>query len=472
MKKYIIILLFISGLSSCISNFDGWNEDEKNPSSVPASTLFSNAERNLVRTMKMQNVNVNVFNFFAQYWTATTYPDEANYDLGVRDVPGGFWNRMYRDVLNDLKDSKRILEDSKSGTAAPLLPALNNRIAITSILEVYSYHVLVDVFGDIPYTEALNIDNPTPVYDDDAQVYASLFTKLDEAINMLTVGEESFGGADFIYEGDVANWKKFANSLKLRMALRVKDGTKISEAVASGVFTSNDDNAAFTFTASDPYANPLWENLVSSGRHDLVVADTFVDIITPLNDPRASVYMGNNLSPYFGGPYGENNAYGGFTHLGKIFHQPDFEGVILDYAEVEFLLAEAAARNLGSVSNAETHYNNAITASINYWNSSADAASYIAQATVAYDSANWEKSIGIQKWIALYSRGFEGWSSFRVFGYPQLTAPATAVADVNGEVPSRYVYPADESQRNGDNYSAASTAIGGDDLTTKVFWNN
>jgi hypothetical protein len=472
MKKYIIILILISGLSSCVSNFDSWNVDEKNPSAVPASTLFSNAERNLVRTMKMQNVNVNVFNFFAQYWTATTYPDEANYDLGVRDVPGGFWNRMYRDVLNDLKDTKRILEKERAGTSAPLLPNLNNRVAITSILEVYSYHVLVDVFGDVPYTEALNIENPTPAYDDDAQIYASLFTKLDEAINMMTAGEPSFGSADFIYGGDAAKWKKFANSLKLRMALRVKDGTKVAEAVASGVFTSNDDNAAFAFTASDPYANPLWENLVSSGRHDLVVADTFVDAIAPLNDPRAAIYMGDNKVPYVGGPYGANNAYGGFTHLGEIFHQPDFEGVILDYAEVEFLLAEAAARNLGGVTGAETHYNDAITASINYWDSAADAAAYIAQASVAYDAANWEQSIGMQKWFALYSRGFEGWASWKVFGYPALTAPVDAVAAAEGQVPTRYVYPADESQRNGNSYSAASTAIGGDKLTTKVFWDN
>ena len=472
MKKYIIILLLISGLSSCVSNFDSWNVDEKNPSEVPASTLFSNAERDLVRTMKKQDVNVNVFNFFAQYWTATTYPDEANYDLGVRDTSGSFWNSIYRGTLIDLQDAKQILNSQIDNTAAPLMPALKNKIAIISILEIYSYHVLVDVFGDVPYAEALDINNPLPKYDDDTQIYADLFVKLDEAINMMDGSADSFGSADFIYNGDATKWLKFANSLKLRMAMRVKDGAKVAEAVAGGVFTSNDDNAAFAFTASDPYANPLWESLVRSGRHDLLVSDTFVNAITPLNDPRAPIYMGDNKTPYVGGPYGANNSYVGFTHLGDIFHKPDFEGVILDYAEVEFLLAEAAARNLGGVTGAETHYNDAITASINYWDSSADAAAYIAQASVAYDAANWEKSIGMQKWIALYSRGFEGWSSWRVFGYPNLVAPATAVAAVNGQVPTRYVYPADESQRNGDNYSAASAAIGGDDLTTKVFWNN
>ena len=472
MKKFILIAFIILGAISCTTDFGDWNTDPKKATEVPASTLFSNAERNLVRTMKMQNVNVNIFNFFAQYWTATTYPDEANYHLGGRDIPGGFWNRIYRDVLIDFKEATKILNTEQENLSAALLPVNKNQLAILSILEVYSYHILVDVFGDVPFTEALDIKNPSPTYDDDASIYTSLFTKLDAAISNLDTGAESFGSADFIYGGNATAWKKFANSLKLRMALRTKDGAKISEAVAGGVFTSNNDNAAFKFTESDPYSNPLWENLVRSGRKDLLVADTFVGVIAPLNDPRASVFMDNNKSSYIGGPYGHNNSYSEYTHLGDIFHKPAFEGVILDYTEVKFLLAEAAARGLGGVTGAETLYNEAVTASINYWTPSGDAAAYLAQTSVAYDAANWEKSIGTQKWIAMYSRGFEGWSSWRVFGYPILTAPVDAHESAEGKVPVRYTYPGDESQRNGDNYEAASSAIGGDKLTTKVFWNN
>ncbi len=471
MKKFIIIAFIILGAISCTNDFSNWNADPKKATEVPASTLFSNAERNLVRTMKNQNVNINIFNFMAQYWTATTYPDEANYDLGTRDVPGNYWDAIYRDVLIDLKEATSILNAEKEGMSANLLPINVNQLALVSILEVYSYHVLVDVFGDIPFTEALDIDNPSPAYDNDTDIYASLFTKLDAAINDLNTNEGSFGSADFIYDGDVSSWKKFANSLKLRMALRTKDGSKISAAIASGVFESNADNAAFQFLASDPYANPLWENLVQSGRSDLLVSDTFVDVITTLNDPRTPVYMGDNKDPYVGGPYGANNSFAAFTHLGDVFHEPDYEGVILDYAEVKFLLAEAAARNLGGVTSAETHYNEAITASIEYWVPGGDATTYLAQSSVSYNSGNWEQSIGMQKWIALYSRGFEGWSSWRVFGYPMLTAPTTAHSSAEGLVPVRYTYPADESQRNGDSYDAASSAIGGDKFTTRVFWN-
>ena len=471
MKKLIIIAFILVGAISCTDDFSEWNVDPKKATEVPASTLFSNAERNLVRTMKTQNVNTNIFNFMAQYWTATTYPDESNYDLGSRDVPGKFWNALYTGVLIDLKESTKVLNAATENVAPALLSKHNNQLALVSILEVYTYHVLVDVFGDVPFTEALDIDNSSPVYDNDTDIYAALFTKLDGAIANLTTSAASFGSADFIYEGDVLSWKKFANSLKLRMALRVKDGAKITAAIAGGVFTSNSDNAAFKFLSSDPYSNPLWENLVQSGRSDVLVSDTFVNIIAPLNDPRATAYMDDNKTPYVGGPYGANNSFGEFTHLGDIFHEPDFEGVIFDYAEVKFLLAEAAARGLGGVTGAETHYNEAVTASINYWTTGADTDTYLAQSTVAYDAANWKMSIGMQKYIALYSHGFEGWASWRIFGYPVLNAPAGAHVSAGGLVPVRFTYPADESQRNGTNYEAASAAIGGDKFNTRVFWN-
>ena len=120
MKKFIIIAFIILGAISCTSDFSDWNKDPKQATVVPASTLFSNAERNLVRTMKNQNVNINIFNFLAQYWTATTYPDEANYDLGTRDVPGNFWNSLYRDVLVDLQEATKVLNAEKENSRASL----------------------------------------------------------------------------------------------------------------------------------------------------------------------------------------------------------------------------------------------------------------------------------------------------------------------------------------------------------------
>ena len=207
MKKLIIIAFILVGAISCTNDFSEWNIDPKKATEVPASTLFSNAERNLVRTMKTQNVNTNIFNFMAQYWTATTYPDESNYDLGSRDVPGNFWNALYTGVLIDLKESSKVLNATTATLAPALLPKNKNQLAVVSILEVYTYHVLVDVFGDVPFIEALDIDNSSPKYDDDTAIYAALFVQLDAAIGNLDASAGSFGSADFIYEGDVSSWE-------------------------------------------------------------------------------------------------------------------------------------------------------------------------------------------------------------------------------------------------------------------------
>ena len=190
MKKFIIIAFILIGAVSCTNDFDTWNKDPKSATDVPASTLYSNSQRNIVRTIKNHNVNINVFNNMAQYWTATTYPDECNYDFGTRDVSGNFWDAIYRDVLIDLKETTKLLNAEKETLAPALLAQNKNQLALVSILEVYSYHILVDVFGDVPFTEALDINTPSPKYDDAATIYAALFTKLDAAIADLDVNEE------------------------------------------------------------------------------------------------------------------------------------------------------------------------------------------------------------------------------------------------------------------------------------------
>jgi hypothetical protein len=420
--------------------------------------------------MTSPNVNYNIFKMFGQQWTATTYTDEANYDLRQRDVSGTFWIYMYRDVLSDLQEARKILEATEVSTFEK--PILENQKAIVELLEVYAWHVIVDTYGDVPYTEALlGSENLLPAYDDDAAIYMDLFARLNAALSKITANE-SFGAADLIYGGNMTNWSKFGNSLKLRMAVRISDYNSADakmyaeQAFSAGVFTSIEDNAAFPFEDGPPNSNPIWDDLVLSGRSDIIVANTFTDLINPLNDPRAEFFMDDNIVPYTGGPYGANNPYQNYTHLGAIFHEPDFEGTILSYEEVAFLLAEAVERNL-ITGDAEMYYNAGITASIEYWTGSADdAAAYIEQATVAYDAANWKKSIGEQKWIALFGKGFESWSSWRMLDFPAMNT-----ADESGlPVPRRYLYGNDDAQINRENYEAASNAMGGDELDSRVFW--
>ena len=143
--------------------------------------------------------------------------------------------------------------------------------------------------------------------------------------------------------------------------------------------------------------------------------------------------------------------------------------VFADVVETEFLRAEAAERGFTVAGSAESHYNKAITASILYWGGTqADADAYLAQPAVAYSTAagNWKQKIGTQKWIALYNRPYEGWTELRRLDFPVIAAPVNAKSGF----PTRLTYPANEQTLNGPNYTAAASAIGGDLLTTKLFW--
>lgn len=484
MKKIILFALLIGMTTISCEDFEGWNIDQKNPSAVSGSFLFTSAQKALAVRMQSTDVNTNIFKMFAQHWTETTYTDEANYDLEGRDIGGNFWDDLYTDVLSDLNQAMVIISADESLDATTKA----NQLAIANLMQIYTWQILVDTFGNIPYTEALQGNNNiVPKYDDDAAIYMDLFARIDGAIAQLNGGGSSFGGADLLYHGSTAQWVKFANSLKLKMAVRISDfdggmaATMANEAIDSGVFTEKSDNAAFPFEGTPPNTNPLWVSLVQSGRKDFVIANTFVDIIVPLNDPRITVYIGDNgpfnieedpdADPiwvdYLGGPYGDNNTWGNYSHVGDLFHTEDFEGLLFSYSEVEFLMAEAAARNLIG-SDAEEHYNAAVTANILYWGlSSDDAEDYLDQESVAYDSENWKKSIGTQKWLSLYARGFEAWASWKLLDYPN-TMNRPVVSEL--PVPRRYIYPLSEPNINEANYNDATSAMGGDALDSRVFW--
>ncbi len=468
MKKIFLITLLISITFSC-EDFDGWNVDTKNPSTVPGSYLFTSAEKAMFDQMTSTDVNSNIFKMFAQNWTETQYTDEANYDIRGRDIGGNFSSTIYRNVLNDLQEASKIISANEFLDATTKA----NSLAIIEIFSIYTWHVLVDTYGDIPYSEALvGVDNLLPAYDDDAAIYTSLFSRLDIALAMLKPGE-SLGGADLIYNGSIDQWTKFGNSLKLKMAVRTADfdqarSTQLAGEAMNNIFTSSSDNASFPYEANPPNNNPIWGSLVQSGRNDFVLASTFVDLIVPLNDPRAAIYMDDNLEDgYKGATYGAGSSYVDYTHAGELWHTPDFEAVIMSYSEVNFLMAEAIERGLVS-GDAQGYYDAAIYASMAYWGIGVvEATAYIAQAGVTYDAANWKKSIGEQKYLSLYGRGFESWSSWRMLDFPNTMQRP----DVSQEpVPRRYLYGNSDTDINGDNYDAASAAMGGDLKTSRVFW--
>lgn len=474
MKKYLVTIVALVTLWSCQTDeqYEDLNVDPKNPVEVSADFLFTSATVSLADQMASPNVNVNIFRFIGQYLTATTYLDEPNFDLNNRNIPQNHWGILYREVIFDLQNAKANVEADLSESDAELSQAEKDaRIAQLEVLEVYAWQVLVDTFGDIPYSEAIDADSQTlPAYDDAATIYTDLIERINN-VNTALEAAQGFSASDVLYNGDMDNWSKFANSLQLRMAMRISEVNEslsqeaAERAYSKGVFESNEESAILVYQASPPNTNPLWEDLVQSGRSDYITANTVVDVMNDLEDPRRAAYFDDNLDEYVGGIYGGSNSFQNYTHIGSMFREPTHPGILLDYAEVRFHLADAAQNGYSVGGTAEEHYEAAITASIEYWGGSEeDAAAYLSQPEVAYDGS--EEQFGTQFWLAMYDNPFEGWNVWRKFDAPTFYLPE----DTETPVPLRFTYPINEQNLNFDNYEAASSAIGGDDQQTQLFW--
>ena len=474
MKRISILFLVFAGLilGSCTKNFEDMNTDKKNPSNVDGSYLFSNAQKELMDQISNTNVNLNIWKLISQYWTETTYTDEANYDIVNRTIPDNLFRIYYVNVLQPLKEAKRLISEGElSGGETEV--TRQNKLYIIELHEIYAYHNLVNIFGNVPYTQALNpTDYPNPEYDDAAAIYADLLSRLKTISNGLDESDGSFGSQDVIYGGDVAAWKKFANSLRLKIALNLADvdeataKSNVEDAVAAGVFTSADDNALYSYLGSTPNTNPLYEDLVLSGRKDFVPANTIVDLMNTLNDPRMDYYFQDKIDgAWVPGIYGASNAYSNCSHINDKIQTADFPGILMTYSEVEFYIAEAAARGYSVGQTASDAYEEAIRASFAFWGvPGADA--YIA--TVPYDGSNWKESIGTQAYIAFYTRGFVAYNEYRRLDVPTMNVAPNAAT--GGPVPTRFTYPVNEQTLNKENYYNAAEAIGGDDMLTKLFW--
>jgi hypothetical protein len=475
MKKLIIFLLPVLLLVSCAKNLEEYNIDEKNPQSVSAGSLFSNAIKAFSDNQASPSVNVNNFRFWTQQWAATTYQDEPRYNITSRNIPLNYWTPFYREVLQDLKESRRLTD--ADAVITPEVKA--NRVALTEVMAVYTWSVLVNTWGDVPYTEALDINIIKPKYDNAAEIYADLLKRLDAAIAQLTPANANFGSADLIYAGNSAAWLKFAHSLKMKLAITIADADDAAARAAIQAsfdkgFTSNADNAIFKYQGSTPNNNPISNNLnpIYTSRLDYVAGRTIVDKMNATEDPRRPFYFTAVNGGYAGGAQGVNNTYANFSHPSERIIAADFPAVLLDYSEVEFILAEAAAR-WGIAGLPATHYNNAITASITYWGgASADvtaaAAAYVLRPNVAYATAagDYKQKIGEQKYIALYNRGNDAWTEWRRLDYPRLQ-PANEALSV---IPLRITYVTSEYNLNRANTDAAASALGGDDVGKKIFW--
>ncbi|MBS1914639.1 MAG: SusD/RagB family nutrient-binding outer membrane lipoprotein [Bacteroidetes bacterium] len=474
-QSFLIASILILLLSGCTKDLTKLNNDPKNPTTISYNALFTRGQQQLANLLNTDDYDFNPVNFFEQYWQETTYLNESQYDLNYRGIPDADWNILYLNVLENLvqADSLAKLQITDAGQLA-------NVHAQIDITEVTAFYYLLTTYGNVPYTGAFNVvNNAFPKYDDAMTVYKDLLTRLSADISALNDASPGIGSADQLsYSGDIDHWKRYANSIALRMGLVIADvddalAKSTIEAAAPNVLASNDDNANYIYLSSPPYVNPTYNFSILGARFlDFIACSTFITQLQSNNDPRLPLYFVTAASTgtYVGANPGDAGSLSDHATPAAITFTPDFRGVFLDYAETQFYLAEAAERGYSVGGTAAAFYKNGVEASIMEWGGSqSDADTYYNQPSVTYATAagTWQQKIGTQAWIALYNRAWDGWVESRRLGFPVFPLPDGAVIS---SFPQRFKYPVTETNVNSTNYQAAAAAIGGDDMTTKLFF--
>ncbi|GHT51106.1 hypothetical protein AGMMS49982_07720 [Bacteroidia bacterium] len=472
MKKYKLLFLAAVAVlaTSCSETLDDINKNP-NATEIPdPAYLLTGVEKNGADLYWGNSADYGGTELFVQHWAAIQYPDADKYDFtntaGIVTTP---WSTGYTTLITNLN---AILDLN-----AEIANANYKGAALT--LRSWVFLLLTDLYGDIPYSEVGK--SIVPKYDTQKEVYVGLLGDLTQATTQLDASNGAVKG-DVIYGGDVAKWKKLANSLKLRIALRIADKedalakTTIDALNVADLIAANDETARFVYSTS-PYNNPQHDHFVS--RNDYRISKTIVDKLKALNDPRLPVYAqlpkDVSVTDYAGGANGLLAADAMSQGLDKIslpgiyFLTNTAPAVIYSHAEALFNLSEAVARGY-IPGDAEDYYKQAITASFRQFGitDASVVATYLAQPAVAYNAANYKQSIGDQKWLAFFGQGLDAFAEWRRLDYPVLTPGPAAVLE--GKIPTRVFYPGTEQSLNGKNYKAAVANQGEDKLTTKLWF--
>jgi hypothetical protein len=474
MKKSILYILpaFLL-LGACTKNIDSYNNQTKKPAVVPAAPLFTNATRNLSDQLAT-NGGANITLHIVEYMAQAVIEDNAQYNFQTSGMPTSQWNVLYRDVLNDLKRSDSILSTTIAD-ATNSAATIANRRACVDITAVYSWYILVTSFGNIPYSQALNPDNLFPKYDDQKAVMTDLLARLDKDLSNLSTSGAGFAlSEDLWFGGNISNWISFGNSLKVLFGMTLADvdpatSKSLVEAASPKAISSTAQNAIMKY-GSQPSNNPTYQNFVVAKRNDYVASKPLMDQLLSNADPRLTSYYGlNSAGKYVGAVMGVQTTFSTVSGPSTKDSASNLPYVVLDYSEMEFLRAEAVARGYNVGGTVQSHYEEGIRQSIKYWGGAdSSVARYLADPSVAYATAAGTdlQKIALQKWISLYNHPDHEWVDIRRLDYPVLPAPVGAVSGF----PNRLFYPQTEQTVNGTNYTQAASAIGGDKVETKLFW--
>jgi hypothetical protein len=444
----------------------------------------------------------------AGYFSGDKYFYNAQYS-------GAYMERHYTDVI-------RLYSHVISKTDGNAAEA--NLNAAATVLRIFDLQRMTDLYGDIPYFQAgkglEGAENWFPAYDNQKDIYYDMVEQLKAARNKFSTSARSLGGQDFIYGGDINKWKRFTNSLLMRIAMRMSkvDPNKAKEvfieANTSGAFTSNADNGMIKFAAGPQGVNRnglndgYWNTYKYS--RDCKISKTFIDWMKANNDPRLMIVSGGLGNPdvpatWITDPEKQRGLPNGFnsTTIRDIltpeevteFTTPgvgnrmfsmlnlkylDWEDPywLISYAEVELMKAEAAV--LGWISSdANVHFTNGVTAAINAWvvfdpsfvRSADQINAYIAgRGFASAGTPDKLRLIGEEYWAATWLNDIESWSNWRRTGFPALTPTKDPNRFEANEIPRRLRYWEAEIGANPENYNKARTRMGGDLLMTKVWW--
>ncbi|MHA7942388.1 SusD/RagB family nutrient-binding outer membrane lipoprotein [Formosa sp. 3Alg 14/1] len=459
-KKIYTAFILASTLFACTDDYVEMNTDPNSLTNVPYSTLITNSE---ISILNSYNSILDFQVSWSRYNVRTVYVHNERYAL----AGDGTNFNVYSGHLKNLQVA--IAKAEEAGD--------DNTVAVGNILKAYAFQNMTDWYGDIPYFEALSADDPEsptiyPKYDSQQSIYMDLIEQLKTA-NAMIDPTANIGTSDVIFDGDMMQWKRFCNSLLLRIYMRMslvdaataKSGVEMiaSDPSTYPVINSN-ENAAFKYwLANDAiYRSPYYIQPSNIDRQQNATSEFMINFLKDRSDGRLPVYAEpvGTTGEYVGLPLGAEGNAQELSVMGlSEFRSADSPTRILRYSEVLFIYAEAALNGWSVGYTAEEAYNAAITASFNEYG--LDAGDYLSDPLVDFNGGKDQRElIGDQKWCAIYPDGNQGWAEVRRTGFPKYVAetePVESLYSGKGTIVRR-PYPYSEGVSNPIGFDAALEA--------------
>jgi len=498
--RYIYILIILLIFSSCTLGFEDINRSNKEIQKLDIEFFLATVQSELMDHYMSYDVNSNISLVQSQYFSQTDYTNESNFKY--RYILSSIYTEKYYLVLSNLAEMTNILNNNLSLKSKSEIASWR---LIISVLRAFCFQNITDAIGPCPFFDALDIqNNKTPAYDSQKVIYESLLEDLYTCTSSKELSMSlNLDHQDVIYNGDMDKWQKFANSMILRIAMRISDIEPnlsmlyVDRAVNEngGVFTSNSDNALFDYSNVEA-SNYLYINF-QTWNIPIVASNTIYDIQKNNNDPRKHIYWSDSYwGDYGGGVYGESSdfwkvsilnpkyiEYAKIVSSAKAYSsyykgRNDAPGIFLDYAEVEFFLSEAVLRgNYAVEGSVNQHFDKAVSASIYYHAQvvGIEKKNIYPLIEKYLENINFEKQenkidiIAREKWLALFLQGPEAWAELRRLDAPKLNIPKGKTIH---DLPTRMLFPSRENIVNKHNIEKAILMLSNkqDNVNTHLWW--